>query len=225
MSHSFFKFPSTPHLADLGEHVQRQEKVFSAQERERFLSAPVVVEEKIDGANLGISFDDSGQLLLQNRGSLLQPPFAGQWKTLGRWLAPRVDDFFDTLGDQRILFGEWCYAHHSVAYTTLPDFFIVFDIFDKQEQIFWATERRNSLARDLGLAAIHRVAYGQFSLEDIVNMLPLSCYGKTVAEGVYLRREDAQQLHARAKLVRPDFIQTIDVHWSRKALVPNQVVG
>lgn len=39
-----------------------------------FLRHELVVEEKIDGANLGISFDNSGNFQAQNRGSYLQFP-------------------------------------------------------------------------------------------------------------------------------------------------------
>jgi len=33
-----------------------------------------------------------------------------------------------------ILYGEWCYAKHSIHYTMLPDYFIAFDIFLKSAQ-------------------------------------------------------------------------------------------
>ena len=56
---SFFKFPSTPHLAVLENSNIRDDKVLSKEERELFLQHNVYVEEKIDGANLGISFDPS----------------------------------------------------------------------------------------------------------------------------------------------------------------------
>ena len=48
---SFFKFPSTPHLAVLENSNIRDDKVLSKEERELFLQHNVYVEEKIDGAN------------------------------------------------------------------------------------------------------------------------------------------------------------------------------
>ena len=41
----------------------------SEEERDEFLRYQITVEEKIDGANLGISFDGDGNLLLRNRGA------------------------------------------------------------------------------------------------------------------------------------------------------------
>jgi len=48
----FFKFPTTVHLAFLGKMEVREDKCMSRPEREDFLSGEVIVEEKVDGANL-----------------------------------------------------------------------------------------------------------------------------------------------------------------------------
>ena len=72
MNSPFLKFPSTPHLLWLGTSIPRADKVFDRDEAVTFLQEPVMVEEKVDGANLGISFDSEGNLLAQNRGNLLQ---------------------------------------------------------------------------------------------------------------------------------------------------------
>jgi hypothetical protein len=51
-------------------------------EREEFLRHPLVVEEKVDGANLGLSFDPQGNLRAQNRGTLVELPGRGSG---GNW--------------------------------------------------------------------------------------------------------------------------------------------
>jgi hypothetical protein len=55
MSDGFFRFPHTPHLAWLGQGEPRDDKVLSADGSLNLLSADVVLEEKVDGANLGFS--------------------------------------------------------------------------------------------------------------------------------------------------------------------------
>jgi hypothetical protein len=80
VTNDFHKFPRTPHLAVLSDGVIRDDKVMSASERKMFLSHELVVEEKVDGANLGISFDGEARVRCQNRGSYLQHPYEGQWK-------------------------------------------------------------------------------------------------------------------------------------------------
>src|SRR5690606_2076140 len=48
----FFRFPQTPHLAWLGEGQPRDDKVLTPDEVDALLAGEVVVEEKVDGANI-----------------------------------------------------------------------------------------------------------------------------------------------------------------------------
>ena len=67
---TFFRFPSTPHLAVLSEkNVPRQDKLLPPSDARALLAGEVQVEEKIVGANIGFSLADDGRLLAQNRGS------------------------------------------------------------------------------------------------------------------------------------------------------------
>jgi len=125
MKVDFFKFPSTPHLTLLGNVDIRGDKVMSESERDEFLQHELIVEEKVDGANLGFSIDSEGNIRAHNRGAYLHLPGSGQWKKLEEWLSPRTDVLFENLRDRHILFGEWCYARHSFFYDRLPDWFLV----------------------------------------------------------------------------------------------------
>ncbi len=201
----------------------RGDKVFSESERSAFLQHDLVIEEKIDGANLGISFDSWGNIQAQNRGAYLQLPRAGQWKKLDNWLAQRTDTLFEHLLDQFILFGEWCYAQHSVFYDRLPDWFLAFDIYDKRADRFLSSKRRDLLFRKMNLAQVPVLARGHFTYSELCNLLSLSKFGNQPAEGIYLRFDQADWLVQRAKLVRSTFIQTVEEHWSRSAMRPNQL--
>ena len=107
----FFKFPSTPYLV-APEGVQlREDKVLSESECAAFLRQVLPVEEKIDGANLGISFTAAGEIRLQNRGSYLRLPEPGQWKKLDAWLLPRTETLYKQLAD-RYMLG----AMHSIPF-------------------------------------------------------------------------------------------------------------
>jgi hypothetical protein len=39
---------------------------------------------------------------------------------------------------ERILFGEWLAAEHTVCYDNLPDWFLAFDIYDVASQKFYS---------------------------------------------------------------------------------------
>ena len=222
----FHRFPHTPHVAWLGEGQPRDDKVLAPHEARALLSHEVVVEEKVDGANVGFSMDEHGTLRVQNRGAYLDrdAPKA-QFKPLKRWLAPRADALAEALFPDLMLFGEWCYAVHSVRYTRLPDWFLTFDVYDRVSGQFWSVARRDALASTLGLAVVPRLGAGRFDLPQLETLLGNSRLADGPAEGLYVRRDVGEHLVARAKLVRWEFVQAIDEHWSKKALVPNALQG
>ena len=220
----FFRFPRTPHLACLGEGQPRDDKVLSPSEVSELLSGEVVVEEKVDGANVGFSVDDDGMLRVQNRGAYLSAEHAHpQFKPLFRWLSLRQHEVADALFPDLILFGEWCYAKHSILYDRLPDWFVGFDVFDSQANRFANRAARDAILESLEVPVVPCLARGRFSLDDITNLLGLSHFGDTPAEGIYLRYDDGDWLGQRAKLVRPDFVQAIREHWSRGPLQVNRL--
>lgn len=223
MRENFFKFPATPHLALLEGVTVRGDKILTETERAAFLNNRLIVEEKVDGANLGISFNEKGEIRAQNRGAYLNLPGKGQWKKLGEWLKLRADALFDQLGDHQILFGEWCYAQHSVPYDCLPDWFLGFDVYDLDASRFLSCERRDKILRAVGIAAVPTLGKGRLTLADLTSLLSKSHLGHVPAEGLYLRVEGADWLLQRAKLVRPAFIQLLNEHWSRSAIKPNRL--
>jgi ATP-dependent RNA circularization protein (DNA/RNA ligase family) len=224
MNADFHKFPSTPHLVWLGREPVREDKVLTPKEASRFLGGEVIVEEKIDGANLGISVDGTGQLRFQNRGNFLKGPMTGQWRPLRGWASRHLSAFFDHLEPGLILFGEWCHATHSIAYSRLPDWFLVFDVFDSVSGRFWSTARRNRLAKVIGLAVVPQLFEGRVTFADLKKLVAMpSPFAETAREGLYLRRENGGHLEKRAKLVNPEFTQQIAEHWSRGAMRMNQL--
>lgn len=224
-THDFFRFPHTPHIAWLASGAPRDDKVLTPEEAQALLQHPVVVEEKLDGANMGISFSSEAVLHVQNRGQYLNKPYGGQFARLDEWLAIREGELFDALGDRLILFGEWCAAQHSLDYETLPDWFLVFDVYDRDEQRFWSTRRRHELTQKLGLREVPRVSLGATSLPVLTEWVNThrSHYRLGSLEGVVIRHEDEDWLLGRAKLVRPDFVQSIEEHWRSRAIQWNRV--
>jgi len=223
VSEDFFKFPSTPHLATLPGVEIRGDKVLSPSERDEFLRHELTVEEKVDGANLGISFDTEGNVRFQNRGAYLSLPGTGQWKKLSQWITPRSDALFESLTDQYILFGEWCYAQHSVFYDRLPDWFLAFDIYDREHHRFLSSARRDILLEKLHVFRVPVLARGLISFSEIKGLLSQSRLCNQPAEGVYLRADSEDWLEKRAKLVRPAFIQSMENHWSRSTIKSNKI--
>lgn len=225
MPDAFFQYPTTLHLCSSPTLDLRLNKVMSDDHRAAFLSGEVIVEEKMDGANLGISFNHQGELILQNRGSILKPPMVGQWRLLMEWIEPKMEVMLDVVGDRYLLFGEWCFALHSVFYDRLPDWFLGFDVYDKADQRFLLKDARDLLFSRLALHSVPFLEKGRFDLQTIRRFLGVSKHGSQLAEGIVLRQEVDGKLLDRAKLVRDSFVQSIEEHWSRKPLRRNELAS
>lgn len=224
MTEAFHKYPHTPHLLWLGEGVPREDKIMSNTEAEEFLSVPVVVEEKIDGANLGFSVGLDGRIRAQNRGNfLIQGHCHAQWNPLWPWLAAREQALVALLGTKLMLFGEWCYAKHSVIYNNLPDWFLAFDIFDRTSTSYCSAAIRNALSGEIGLSTVPELFRGRLALSEVTSLIRESRFGASKMEGIYLRRESNDRLKTRAKVVNARFIQQINVHWTRRPLTQNRI--
>jgi len=227
MTTDFFRFPTTPHLAWLAKDgMPRDDKVLSSAEAQALLSGDVVVEEKLDGANLGLSLTPNGTVRAQNRGQYLGESYVGQFARLPAWLAQHESSLLAVLRPELMLFGEWCAARHSLDYDTLPDWFLWFDVYDRSKRRFWSSSRRNELASEAGLFTVPRVSSGRTTLAALKQLVmdTASHYrAELPLEGVVVRRESADWCEARAKLVRPNFAQAIDIHWRKHAIEWNRV--
>ncbi len=221
----FFRFPHTPHISWLGDGAPRGDKVLDPRAADDLLSGEVLVEEKIDGANIGVSIGPDRQLRVQNRGQYLAEPYAGQFSRLRAWLGQRRIALLEKLQADWILFGEWCAARHSLDYDRLPDWFLAFDVYDRSERKFWSDARRDALAESLDIAVVPAVHRGKTDLDALVRMLDggASRYRDGPPEGFVVRRQSARWCEFRAKLVRAEFAQAIDGHWRGRTIEWNRV--
>lgn len=217
----FVRFPSTPYLLRPAGVELRDDKVFDDTERDAFLGHDLHVEEKLDGENLGISFDGT-TLRFQARGSYVTPD-ARRFRGVPTWVAPRQYRLERALGTQLILFGEWCATTHTVYYDALPDWFLLFDVYDRSTGTFWPTPLRDEFAADLGLSVTPFVAVGRFTLQGLLDLIGPSAVGHEPMEGVVARVQTDAATTNRAKLVRPDFVQQIDDHWMTRTIQRNRL--
>ena len=139
------KYPRTRHLEgsrlQVGDHDL--EAVPLAALRGRF----VVVEEKLDGANAGLSLAEDGRVALQSRGHFLTGGGRERhWDLFKRWAAARQAELVPLLAGGRVLYGEWLHAKHTVFYDRLPHYFMEFDILDPEAGFLSTGARRAALA-------------------------------------------------------------------------------
>lgn len=139
-----FKYPRTSHVR--GSRFQHGDHDMEAVPFEGLAGKHLVVEEKVDGANCGISFSEDGELLLQSRGHYLRGgPREKHFNLLKQWSACHQEAFYCALGSRYVMYGEWLYAKHTYFYDALPHYFMEFDVLDTQTNEFLSTPERRKL--------------------------------------------------------------------------------
>lgn len=136
-----FKYPRTRHLE--GSRQQLGDADLNVVKLEEIKGSYLVLEEKVDGANCGISFGGDGKMYLQSRGHFLNGGYGErQFDLFKVWASSFESSLHALLGDQYVMYGEWLFAKHTVFYDRLPHYFMEFDIFDKRQQRFFSTRKR-----------------------------------------------------------------------------------
>jgi len=221
----FFKFPRTKHILDAGgTGVSRDDLLMEANEFNSFFNQSLIIEEKVDGSNLGISKDKDFNIIFQNRGKIITSASHTQWKGLDNWIKQHPGIWEVLTSEDVILFGEWCHYKHSIVYDRLPDYFIAFDLFIKSENKFLSRAQLEQRLATSGIPIINKISEGQVhSKQSLLALLETkSAYrSKGTVEGIYIRIDDQQYNIYRGKIVRPDFTQGIEDHWMTMTLEEN----
>lgn len=231
------KYPRTQHIMD--SRLQPGDEGFVAAGFEAIAGRHVVVEEKLDGANAAISFDEGGALMLQSRGHYLTGgPAERHFALLKSWAHGLRDCLWPVLGARFVVYGEWLYAKHTIFYDALPHYFMEFDILDRERDIFLATPERRRMLDGLPISAVPVLHEGRVaSPAALAAMVGRSLYKSAgwrerldaaagvpphrpemvmrqtdltdLAEGLYIKVEEEGRVTGRYKYVRHDFLTRV----------------
>jgi hypothetical protein len=229
----FVKYPRTPHL--FGSTGTDDDKRLSEAESVNIVAdSSLIIEEKLDGTNVGIHFAANGQMMLQCRGHLITEGMHPQYDLFKQWAMVKRPVLENMLGGKFILFGEWLYARHSVHYQHLPHYFFEFDLYDKELQAFLSLEKRLLLLEGTGIHTVPVLHQGTVTKERLRKLIGPSRFqsqfdnpttGRTdnLMEGLYLRTEANGVVTARAKYVRAEFVEKVkqSTHWQHQVMTPN----
>ena len=143
---TILKYPRTRHIE--GSRIQAGDEDLKNVPFDEIKGRYVVLEEKVDGANCGISFGEDGRLRLQSRGHYLNGGYGEkQFDLFKVWANGFRYELYQLLGTRYIMYGEWLYAKHTVYYDELTHYFMEFDLFDKEEYAFLSTNKRRELLK------------------------------------------------------------------------------
>lgn len=171
----------------------------------------LVIEEKVDGANCGVSFDSDGKLLLQSRGHyLLGGARERHFNALKPWAQSHASELREVLGDRYVMYGEWVYAKHTIFYDALPHYFLEFDVLDRANGTFLSTPRRRGLLGALPVVSVPVLQQGPTkSLDALVSLVGPSHF-KTAEWRAHLR-EDVEDLGIDVSRVLEETDPAIDM--------------
>jgi hypothetical protein len=231
------KYPRTRHIegSRLQPGDEDLESVPFAELGGRFL----VVEEKMDGANAAVRFDERGALLLQSRGHYLRGGAREKhFDLFKQWASAHASALHERLGQHYVLYGEWLYAKHTVFYDALPHYFLEFDVLDTREGAFLSTACRRALLEGAPVVSVPVLHEGTLSSRRALTSLVRKSLFKTgewsarralgavgrveqaarvvretdpsdQMEGLYVKIEENGQVSGRFKYVRRGFLTSV----------------
>lgn len=236
MSNQLRKYPRTSHIR--GSRFQHGDGDMDAIAWDELRGKHLVVEEKMDGTNVGISFID-GVLHLQSRGHYLRGgPRETQYALLKQWVSTFQEELYCTITDRYIVYGEWMFAKHTMFYDALPHYFMEFDVYDKESNEYLSTSSREYLLRNWNHNSVLVLAEGRFDklseLSSLIvrsnfitddrdanlteaaldaGVLPIEAVRHTdmhpEMEGLYVKWEEDGFVKGRYKYVRDTFTSSI----------------
>lgn len=231
------KYPRTHHIE--GSRSQPGDEDLSDVPFSEVRSRHLIVEEKIDGANSGISFSPTRQLQLQSRGHYLTGGSREKHFALFKtWATMHQASLWERLGSRYVAYGEWTFAKHTVFYDTLPHYFLEFDVYDRESESFLSTDRRVEFWTESPVVSVPVLRVGALSaLQELASLLGRSLYKSAAwketlleaaagagvdreraqqetdssdhAEGLYVKVEEEGVVQARYKFIRPTFLTSV----------------
>jgi hypothetical protein len=188
------------------------------------------VQEKLDGANLGLSWT-SGPVI-RNRNNILkkgyikkETPAKLQFRSSWNWLHAHNKDIqklSKSLMTTVTVYGEWCYAKHSLFYDRLPDLFIAYDIYVPEDDEWLSPDRFESEISQTDIRFIKPTKMTFDDISDVVRVSELpSEYRNGIREGIVIKLSDGRKVTESFKIVNKFFERREDFN---DELIKNKVI-
>lgn len=217
------KYPRSMHFP-FSPGASADDKIMKDEDYEDLIGEVLVFTEKLDGSNVCLTRD-----ALFSR-SHAGPPAHRSFSPLKSFHANVKYSIDPGLS----VFGEWCYAVHSIKYTMLQHHLNVFGVRDDSTGEWWSWDDVVLMANELGVPTVPVLLVGAIdskeNLEFIIDSFSKlsSVYGPQ-REGLVVRkfngvRVENGKIKGLAKWVRKNHVQT-DEHWKRKVVEPQPSIS
>ena len=203
------KYPKTLHLP-WSPSVLTDDKVLKT--TNCFKNRKIVITEKMDGENTTICFEKAYARSIDSSNH----PSRDWIKAL--WARIRYD-----IPECWKICGENMYAKHSIKYTDLQSYFLVFAIYTEKNQ-FLSWEETKSMSKKLDLETVPELYIGEYDEKEIRKFDSIIESGNK--EGYVIRNTDRfyYEYFSKnvAKYVRKNHVQT-DEHWLTQKIIKNEI--
>jgi hypothetical protein len=212
------KYPRTMHLP-WSPGASKDDRI--ATDISTLLNVPIIISEKLDGSNT--SLENIGCFARTHAGAPTHASFDGL-KALHASVKYNIP-----AGVQ--LFGEWCFALHSIPYDSLPGYFLMFNARDELANIWFPWDTVEVLASCIDVPTVPVLFVGSVASEKDLKKLTesLVCQPSVCGptrEGVVVRIaagfNDKDFSKSVMKWVRKDHVQTTE-HWKDQEIIKNKL--
>ncbi len=215
------KYPRIYRIPHPSGYRHRGKRYLGWKELAELFNGLVYVEEKLDGSQFSI-VKENGEILVYSRGGNIvdrhEPPaYDGIWNWVYAHYASLIE-----LPEHYVLYGEWLRVKHTVYYDLLPDWAVIFDVYDSFKGGFLGFEEKLKVIKVLGLVAPPLVrtlsarCRSKIDLKRVIRELAECAEGRSAfssaarsMEGVVVKNYD---MGIFAKLINPWFDREVEEH-------------
>lgn len=209
------EYPRIPHLSRAISNMTHDD---IEMESNTIFPMTAWVQEKLDGANMGVSWI-SGPII-RNRNNILkkgyikkETPSKIQFRSAWNWIHEHGEDIrkiSKSLMTPVTIYGEWLFATHSIYYDRLPDLFMAYDIYLPEDDKFLSPEYFKKEISNTNIKFIDTTKIIINDINDIVTLSEMkSKYRNGIAEGIVIKQEDSNPMYLKSsfKVVNKFFIR------------------
>lgn len=177
----------------------------------------ICVEEKIDGANVGICLQD-GHPKIRNKERMLKKGESAktaskkQFSSIWNWFYKNQSKFkkLEKFLGPCTVYGEWMWMQHGMEYDQLPSWFIAFDVYDHHRRDFLSHVVSRNALDEAGFTLPKRLDFKTpQNYSDYVNLTEGTSEFTTKGEreGICIKVSKGDRVTHRFKMVRAGFVR------------------
>jgi hypothetical protein len=189
---------------------------------DKLIGVPIVISEKLDGSNVCM---EQNAFYARSHNAPPKHPSFDICKAMHAKIRTDIPEGFQ-------LFGENVFAQHSIKYTALPSYFLLFNIRSNKDanDIYWlGWDLVEYFAEELGLHTVPVLFKGKIKSEKELQKLTLDLMKESSVCGgereglvvrVATRFKDEEFSECILKIVRKNHVST-DTHWTHQEVKKN----